>query len=121
MGNSLEDYRCNIGSFMSRKIGKVRRKKIYENHLTKSWSFNLGIVLILSVLLALSSLETRSACPKKLLSPSQLPPNPVYQNHNFLARYKYGNIRRNGMKLAHWNQGPGFLSTKRAEIENIIN
>ena len=121
MGNSLENYRCNIGNFMFRKIRRVKWKKIFKNHMTRTWNFNLGSILILSVLLALSSLETTSDCPKKLLSPSQLPPNPVYKNHNFLARYKYGNIRKNGIKLAHWNQGPGFLSTKRGEIENIIN
>ena len=39
---------------------------------------------------------------------------------NFLARYTYGNKRRNGIKLAHWNGGSSFLQNRQMEIETII-
>jgi hypothetical protein len=40
---------------------------------------------------------------------------------NFQSRYLYGNRRANGIKICHWNKGPGFLQNKTAELKNIIN
>ena len=39
---------------------------------------------------------------------------------NFQARYTYGNRKKNGLKIMHWNAGGGFLKNKIHEIENII-
>ena len=124
MGNSLQDYRCKIGLFSSNKCGKIR--ETYENEnsrKTKSLKLLPGICLILTLLCLLSpcapadiSARLKDFNPRPIKSiPSSI------ENHNFRARYLNGNIRRNGIKLSHWNQGPGFLSTKRNEIENIIN
>ena len=33
-------------------------------------------------------------------------------DHNFLARYTYGNKKENGIRLIHWNKGSSFLATK---------
>ena len=40
---------------------------------------------------------------------------------NFHSRYLYGNRRANGIKISHWNKGPGFLQNKTTEIKTIIN
>ena len=40
---------------------------------------------------------------------------------NFQSRYLHGNRRANGIKICHWNKGPGFLQNKTAEIKNVIN
>ena len=40
---------------------------------------------------------------------------------NFRSRYLHGNRRGNGIKICHWNKGPGFLKNKMPEIKNIIN
>ena len=42
-------------------------------------------------------------------------------NVNFECRYKFGNhTKQKGLKIAHFNKGPGFLIHKMEEIENII-
>ena len=40
---------------------------------------------------------------------------------NFYARYVYGNRKTNGLKIAHYNKGPGFLWSKKNEIECLIS
>ena len=40
---------------------------------------------------------------------------------NFYARYLYGNKQAGGMKIAHLNKGPGFLVSKKNEIEHVIS
>ena len=38
---------------------------------------------------------------------------------NFLARYKFGNKSKGGLKIMHWNAGGGFLKNKINEIEIV--
>ena len=40
---------------------------------------------------------------------------------NFQSRYLNGNRKSAGIKISHWNKGPGHLKTKMPEIKNIIN
>ena len=40
---------------------------------------------------------------------------------NFQSRYGIGNRKVGGVKISHWNKGPGFLQTKMPEIRNLIN
>ena len=42
-------------------------------------------------------------------------------DYNFLAKYKYGNREKGGMKIMHWNVGGGFLKNKLPEIESDIS
>ena len=42
------------------------------------------------------------------------------EDKNFQARYKYGNKRENGIRIAHWNKGPSFLENKRDDVETLI-
>ena len=40
---------------------------------------------------------------------------------NFQSRYLHGNRRSGGIKISHWNKGPGYLQNKMPEIKNVIN
>ena len=40
---------------------------------------------------------------------------------NFQSKCKHGNRRAGGIKISHWNKGPGFLQNKIPEIKNIVN
>ena len=40
---------------------------------------------------------------------------------NFQSRYTNGNRSAAGIRIGHWNKGPGHLRTKMPEIKNIIN
>ena len=124
MGNSLEDYRCKIGSFSNCKQGKIKQV-ISQTHNRKSkwFKFIPGILLMFSLICLFTSSSlpnysqhaTHSSC--RPCSPTSF----SIKKHNFLARYRNGNIRRNGIKLCHWNKGPGFLSSKLNEVEHIIH
>ena len=39
---------------------------------------------------------------------------------NFQSKYSNGNRKSVGIKISHWNKGPGHLKTKIPEIKNII-
>ena len=41
-------------------------------------------------------------------------------DYNFLAKYKYGNRDKKGLKIMHWNAGGGYLHYKLPEIEAVI-
>ena len=43
------------------------------------------------------------------------------KDHNFEARMTYGNRNKNGITIAHWNAGHGFLHNKMDEICQIMN
>ena len=101
------------------------KRNLWNENCRKSKSFKLlpGICLIPTLLCLIHHCAPAYISTRiKHLSPRPIKSFPSsIENHNFQARYLNGNIRRNGIKLSHWNQGPGFLSTKRNEIENIIN
>ena len=40
---------------------------------------------------------------------------------NKLAHILYGNKKANGIRICHWNKGPGFLRNKIPEISEIVN
>ena len=60
--------------------------------------------------------DSEAASLSHLIPPKLVPPD----DHNFLARYTYGNKRQNGIKIVHWNKGSSFLQNKRNEIETLI-
>ena len=49
------------------------------------------------------------------------PPQPV--NHNFLARYKYGNKehKKGRIGIIHWNKGLSLLTNKMDDLATIID
>ena len=124
MGNTLQDYRCKIGSFANCKSSKIKQTASQNfNRKSKCFKFLPGFILLFSLLCLFSSSSSTNSSLNSSHSNSKscLPNSSSLKNHNFLARYIHGNIRRNGIKLCHWNKGPGFLSTKLNEVENIIN
>ena len=40
---------------------------------------------------------------------------------NSESKYWYGNRRSGGIKISHWNKGPGHLQNKMTEIKNVVN
>ena len=42
-------------------------------------------------------------------------------DHNFIARYTFGNRRHSGIKMCHWNGGSSYLINKMDEIEAAIS
>ena len=39
---------------------------------------------------------------------------------NFTSRYLHGNKKTSGIRIAHWNKGPGFLQNKLPEVKHIV-
>ena len=39
---------------------------------------------------------------------------------NFASRYLYGNRKTSGIRIGHWNKGPGFLQNKLVEVKHIV-
>ena len=124
MGNTLQDYRCRIGTFSSNKSGKIKQRN-YSIFMKKSRYFKFipSFLLMFSLLCVFLSSSSLTFNQHSLHSRSQTSPVSAFtiRDNNFFARYINGNIRRNGIKLCHWNKGPGFLSSKLNEIENLIN
>ena len=48
---------------------------------------------------------------------------PIPKNHNFKARYKFGNRgrKKEGITIMHWNKGSSLLSNKLSDIEGVID
>ena len=133
MGNSLQDYRCRIGTFSNNRLG-VKNDFVMKNNVarkTKSFKFNLMLLLTFSsvfILISsngLSSLHKTShsiqlkqfpKCPEVWL-----PSSVRIVNTNFESRYKYGNKNKNGIKIMHWNAGGKHLVNKIENIESVIN
>ena len=42
-------------------------------------------------------------------------------NHNFRSRYINGNVKKNGIKILHWNPGSKHLHNKLVNIESVVN
>ena len=51
-------------------------------------------------------------CKSKTIRPCEV---------NFHARYKFGNIRKQGINICHWNKGSGYMFNKIEEIEYLVS
>ena len=89
---------------------------------SRCFKFIPSFLLMFSLLCVFLSSSLLTFNQHSLHSRSQTSPVSAFtiRDNNFFARYINGNIRRNGIKLCHWNKGPGFLSSKLNEIENLI-
>ena len=126
-----------IGTFAPKIISKTRR--FYSKKCEKR---NIGSTLrpVLLILLCLLSLSSTTQY-KNNLSEHRGPTHGATVSHqcflddglkaaliqseiinvNFLARYKFGNKRQNGLKIGHLNMGSAYLSNKMNEIENLVS
>ena len=110
MGIDINSYRIRIGLFKNNKVSNrslTSQSSYNMNNKTKTKSTNLTfkIFLVISILLSILSVSC------------QVPG----QDINTYARMTNGNRSQQGIKLAHWNKGKGFLQTKIHEVENIIS
>ena len=131
MGISSQEYRIRTGVFLSRNLRTFKLKSDQSN-LCRNRAFRksrdklLKYSTILFLLLAFLYLLVTTFChnPKSQLSPwksgtfSTRPS--LITDHNFIARMTYGNRRKNGIKICHWNAGGGYLSSKQPELQIII-
>ena len=128
MGNSLQDYRCKICSFLNNRSGLKIKSSKYQNVKNKSGSskFSPIFLLIFSVVCILTTPDylSYSAHQLKPSFPSgwsdlHLPSSVEIVNNNFESRYKYGNKQKNGLKIMHWNAGGKYLVNKVNDIESL--
>ena len=135
MGNSLEEYRFRIGSYLPSCRVKVQNSSILRNYSRPSLfprDYRLILVIVVFYLtnswykntLAVSAGETISkSVPRSDISYSivHLQGSFYIELSNFFARYLYGNRQTKGIKIIHYNKGNGFLANKKHEIECIIS
>ena len=136
MAISIQEYRSRIGSFLP----KLKCRNSLENG-ENSGNFKFRNIssrccLIVTVSLILTSalssnlsLQARSKPTNflstlkssKSVSPILIHQPSAYKElSNFYARYTNGNRQTRGIKIAHFNKGPGHLVTKKPEIVNAI-
>jgi exonuclease III len=129
MGNSLQDYRCKIGTFMNNRSG-VKIKQYMQHYVKRksnSFKFSPVFLLMFSVLCILtypSNLNYASQSSHLNIpnwSGNFLQSSVQIVNTNFESRYKYGNRQKNGLKIMHWNAGGKHLVNKISHIESVIN
>ena len=128
MGISLQEYRCRIGNFLPKTQNKVQIQskssfvKIIPNRVLVFAVFTIPLVFILvnSQGSHMTSFYTLSYL--RCTDPTSFQQISCYQElSNFYARYLYGNKQTRGIKIAHFNKGPGYLVSKRNEIEHLIS
>ena len=135
MCNSLQDYRCKVGTFMnnrgSRKCKVLKNKNFVRKQ--KSSMFNLAFLLIFLVSsfhisshyegenITKQSNHSTSIHSSYDWSDNCQPSSVEKVNINFQARYKYGNKQKNGLKIMHWNGGGKHLVNKINNIESVVN
>ena len=125
-------YRSRIGQFYSNR----KRVRIQYNRKTYRKSKGRGKQSFISLILILYLISLHSTCPSTSTKPTSWPaprpwtapylnqdclPHPV--NHNFLARYRYGNRgqKKGGINIIHWNKGASLLANKMSDLSTIID
>ena len=130
MSLDIDIYRQRIGKFLIKGI-KFSSNNIQNQQLSfpsSSSSFLLfaGFIILplvvysivgAAILLQSSSILFRF--PSRMISNSEA--YGFWVDNNFLARYKYGNKNKEGIKIMHWNCGGGYLKNKINEIETVIS
>ena len=137
---TIDLYRSRIGQFRSVRIKfKIQYKHNNFNEISKSRisSGMIRIVLLLSMVYLSKAMSIENPPPSLSRTQSGLTfrvtsTQPGYQekvtpsrpkNHNFQARYKFGNRvrKKDGITIMHWNKGPSLLSNKLTDIEAVID
>ena len=130
MGNSLNDYRCRIGTFLNNRSRIKVRKCKHEARNSNSGYLIIRPVflLILSVLINQTALDNSIYFKQSQHSIIPAGRSDILHhyseeilNNNFEAKYKYGNKQKNGLKIMHWNAGGKHLVNKIQNIDSVIN
>ena len=124
MGVSIDIYRQRIGCFTSTrfKVKSSTDKTYYKENSSNFFSLTLRIFLLFTLCIQCENLEQSSSFKINRSSAQPCPKSkPLYPiDVNFEARYKFGNKKKGGIKIMHWNAGGGYLKNKIHEIENVI-
>ena len=128
MGNSLQDYRCRIGSFMNNRGRKKKDVLIKRNKVQKWKSLKfIPTLIFMSSLFCIFIYSTgennnaTKAIKSTFKFPVHFPPCSVEViNLNFQSRYKFGNKQKNIIKIMHLNGGGKHLKHKKDNIETVI-
>ena len=124
MGDSLQNYRMTIGLFLNpaQKRNLTSKAKCgISSCKVNHYSRFLLLTLLLTVLMVIFGLNVfLTAFSEK--STSSCVSHPGYYSsqlrkvdYNFLARYRFGNKSKAGLRLAHINLDGGFLVNNMAE------
>ena len=126
MGISYQDHRIRIGIFNNKIkcVSKVSIPSVKRPHST-TW-MDIKLVLIFSLLFVGAGnnggvKSDASGTFTKHGSFTTLTKSVEVVNHNFESRYKFGNKKKNGIKIMHWNPGAKYLHNKLGNIESVIN
>ena len=133
MGVSIDVYRQRIGCHTGRKF-KMKTKYYSTKSNRVCNNYKLLSLLFKVVLLQIIYQEATTTfsqwgagelhsfhVTKTSWSEQEFVRNSYPVDVNFNARYKFGNKKRGGIKIMHWNAGGGFLKNKIHEIENVIS
>ena len=133
MGISIEQYRNRIGTFNMGFRGPKSKKfnaNLISDRKTTSEHLKLKLCILLLVVglsSTLSSFQVSSSSYKVndkirgIQTVEQITQPYIKCDVNFEARYKFGNRRRQGINICHWNKGGGYLTNRINEIENVID
>lgn len=133
MGVSIDVYRQRIGCHTGRKFKmKTKYYSTKTNRVCKNYKLlSLLFKVILLQIIYQEATTTFSQwgagelhsfhVTKTSWSEQEFVRNSYPVDVNFNARYKFGNKKRGGIKIMHWNAGGGFLKNKIHEIENVIS
>ena len=125
MGNSLQDYRCRIGSFMNNR-GRKKKDVLIKRNKVKKWKslkFIPTLIFMSSLFFIFihstgENINATKAIKSTFKFPVYFPPCSVEViNSNFQARYKFGNIQKNGIKIMHCNGGGNILKTRKIVLK----
>ena len=141
MGIDIQQYRACIGSFVNsfrniyKKSSSTKCNKSTEDGTSRKLIF-ITVLILASYLVLFGNLyQNQHQC--KTSSTSQLQTSLLQSEENghtgifinslftmvtnFQNRYKNGNRRAKGIKIAHWNKGSSLLTNKMPEIRNIMS
>ena len=134
MGVSIEQYRMKIGTFTQKGSHRIKSNILFRTKNENASSFRLSVLISVCLLSLSIIVQYNDKLKEHNLTSHE--PVPIYRDApdhglkkvnnsleildiNFQARYKFGNKRKNGLKLTHLNMGSAFLTNKINEVENI--
>ena len=121
MGISPQEHRIRIGIFNNKskysfRVGKLSLNK-RRSAVSTNW-MDIKLVIIFSLLLVWDGNIHEQNCKVsgqfiKHRSIAVGTKSVEIVNHNFESRYKFGNKKKNGVKIMHWNPGSKHLHNKK--------
>ena len=130
MGISLQMYRMTIGCFVNNLCRLAGGRRHYLDSEKKNDDSKLTILKLLLFMMIFTMMFLNGVIVlnsgSKIYDIQDCSRNLSITrdrtlDHNFLARYKYGNKSKNGLKLSHINMGGGYLLNRMNEVESVIS